>query len=127
MKPMTVVKIVVAVVGLGIVGYFAHDAMQGRGHMDEYNRIVEEHYNQREYEKAAAAFEDLLQRVDGELRQTVREDLIQTCKDLGDDPGNSARDSARWYRKAYEMDPDSLDKKQKKAMRIFDRPDESDS
>ena len=127
MKPMTVVKVVVAGVGLGIVGYFAYDAMQGRGQIDEYNRIVEEYYNEQEYEKAAEAFEDLLVRADGELRETVREDLIQTYKDLGDDAGRSARESADWYRKAHEMDPDSLNEKQEKAMRVFDRPDSSNS
>ena len=127
MKPMTIVKIVVAVVGLGTVGYFAYDAMQGRGHIDEYNRIVEEYYNEQEYEKAAEAFEDLLARADGELRKTVRDDLIQTYKDLGDDAGRSARESADWYRKAYRMDPDSLNEKQKKAMRVFEGRDDSDS
>jgi tetratricopeptide (TPR) repeat protein len=123
---MTVVKIVIAVVGLGAAGYFAYDAMQDRQDVAEYNRIVEEYYNKQKFEKAAAAFEDLLTRAEGSLKEEVRSDLVDTYKHLGDDPGRSTRESAEWYRKAVEIDPDCLNRQQKRTMQIYENQRDSE-
>ncbi|MFP4053376.1 MAG: hypothetical protein ACLFV7_05880 [Phycisphaerae bacterium] len=117
-KPITLVKIVVlglALVGLGV---FAHHQFSRRGQVDEYNRIVDL-YNAQKYEQAAEGFAELLPRTEGEMRRQVRQDLLKTYLVLGDDPSRPTRESARWYRKAYRMDPNALSEQQIRTMRLY--------
>jgi hypothetical protein len=129
-KPITLVKIVVLGLAIAGLGVFGHQQFSRRGQVQEYNRIVDL-YNQQKYEQAAREFADLLPRTEGEMRRQVREDLLKTYLVLGDDPVRPTRQSARWYRKAYEMEPGALGESQLRTMRLYTdanapstRPDE---
>ena len=86
-------------------GWFYINVIQIRA---EYNRIIIDLVNEEKYAEAALAFEPLFEMTEGEMKETVRESLIDVYCVLADDVGSSTIDSIRCFRRILELDPDGL-------------------
>ncbi len=119
MKPMTWVKIVIAVLAVAGLGVLWVTVGQGRDAINEHNRIIVELYNNQQYAEAYEAFEELRPRADDELRAEITDTMLRCCMNIARDPNSSYETTCVWLSKAAEIDPDALDEQQKRIVQTW--------
>ena len=101
-KKQTYVAIPLLILVLIGSGWFYVNVVKVRA---DYNRIVDELVNTEKYAEAAEALEPLQERASGQLRETIRLNLAEVYRLLGDAPESTADDSVRHYERSRELDP----------------------
>jgi hypothetical protein len=119
MKPMTWVKIVIAVLAVGGLGVLWVTVGQDRDAINEHNRIIVELYNNQQYAEAYEAFKKLRPRADKELRAEITDTMLECCMNIAGDPHSSYETTCIWLSKAAEIDPDALDEQQKRIVQTW--------
>ncbi|MFW6060213.1 MAG: hypothetical protein ACODAQ_08525 [Phycisphaeraceae bacterium] len=111
---LQIAGISLAVVVAAVLGWYVYEYQRV---VREHNRIVDELVNEGAYREAVAELEPLVEQANAALREQMRHTLAICYAGIGDDPGLSLAESARWYRKAAEIDPELLDDMQRRALR----------
>ena len=106
-----VIRGVLLLVIIGVAWY----VLDQRRKAAEYNRAIEI-FNEGRYEEAARAFESLIPRARGEIKSAAKKNLARCYVNLGENTALSLKQSAAFYRKAQEVDPESLDDTQRQAI-----------
>ena len=119
MNGSTIGKWVIALVVLVAAGVWLEHTMNRPTAQRQYNRIINQLFNPGKYEEAAEALEALRRKdLRGQLRGDVKKTLVRCCLILGDEPSRSVRQSAQFYKQAYQLDPDALNDAQKHVMQL---------
>src|SRR5687768_13755083 len=106
-----VIRGVMLLVIVGVAWY----VLDQRAKRNEYNRAVEM-FNEGKYDEAARAFEKLIPRAPKDIKSEAKKTLARCYINLGENTSLTLKQTAELYRKAQEMDPDSLSEQQRNAI-----------
>jgi hypothetical protein len=113
-KVKAVVVIVAVVAGAAFIFY---QRQQGAS-IEQYNQIVEQHYNTGHYREAAVELEKLRPSATGELKSQVDQTLARSYLQISEDPALSLKDAAGWIAKAQAIDSSAPNEQQRKILEI---------
>ena len=107
--------------GVALCGYLIYNFVQKQSVRSEYNDVIQM-INHGKLKPAVAKLQQFLKSTESSVRGNAEKELIKVYKSLGDDPGNTTIDSAKYYQLALGLDPDCLNDTQMKlveADRVF--------
>jgi tetratricopeptide (TPR) repeat protein len=106
----TIIAIVALVIGIKFM-------LTRAAQTNEYNKIITDLVNQEKYEEAIPRLETLLESAQGNVRDETRKQLANCYIKLGENPSLPLKKSAEYLKKAYDVDPSSLNEGQLQAMK----------
>src|SRR5690348_10158183 len=83
----------------------------------EYNAIITDLVDQQKYEEAIPQLQKLADEASGSIRDEARTELAKCYIQLAENPALSLAKSAELYKKAYDLNPSTVDETQQQAMK----------
>ncbi len=112
----TIVMVVVLIAVVGGIVYL----LNRRAKINEYNAIIEQYVDADppRHEEAIAPLKAFMDQAPGDLAAEAKKTLARCYVALGDRTELSQEKSAEWFRKADELDPNSLNPSQRQLMNL---------